>query len=163
MDLTIAYLFLSYRDLVIEDYLSAVSNSFGFNFSFSSPVLNNLLALPFFQGASFSEVIQMTDIFEGSIIRSARRLDEFLNQVNCEIFTLKRHVLIFLCLLFKEKIVVWSNSIVPKRIVSPKSFNNTTPFSKIIYIVYAGFLLNMETVYAFLCSSLFEFQWNYCQ
>jgi len=96
MDLTIAYLFLSYRDLVIEDYLSAVSNSFGFNFSFSSPVLNNLLALPFFQGASFSEVIQMTDIFEGSIIRSARRLDEFLNQVNCEIFTLKRHVLIFL-------------------------------------------------------------------
>jgi hypothetical protein len=97
MDLTIAYLFLSYRDLVIEDYLSAVSNSFGFNFSCSSPVLNNLLALPFFQGASFSEVIQMTDIFEGSIIRSARRLDEFLNQVNCEIFTLKRHVLIFLC------------------------------------------------------------------
>lgn len=36
----------------------------------------------FFQGASFAEVIQMTDIFEGSIIRSARRLDEFLNQVN---------------------------------------------------------------------------------
>ena len=33
------------------------------------------------QGATFAEVIQMTDIFEGSIIRSARRLDEFLNQV----------------------------------------------------------------------------------
>lgn len=33
------------------------------------------------QGASFAEVIQMTDIFEGSIIRLARRLDEFLNQV----------------------------------------------------------------------------------
>ncbi|CAK9325858.1 unnamed protein product [Citrullus colocynthis] len=33
------------------------------------------------KGASFSEVIQMTDIFEGSIIRSARRLDEFLNQL----------------------------------------------------------------------------------
>lgn len=33
------------------------------------------------QGASFADVIQMTDIFEGSIIRSARRLDEFLNQV----------------------------------------------------------------------------------
>ncbi|GJW54577.1 DExH-box ATP-dependent RNA helicase DExH10 [Tanacetum coccineum] len=32
------------------------------------------------KGASFSEVIQMTDIFEGSIIRLARRLDEFLNQ-----------------------------------------------------------------------------------
>ncbi|XP_044463996.1 DExH-box ATP-dependent RNA helicase DExH10 isoform X1 [Mangifera indica] len=33
------------------------------------------------KGASFAEVIQMTDIFEGSIIRSARRLDEFLNQL----------------------------------------------------------------------------------
>ncbi|XP_022753463.1 DExH-box ATP-dependent RNA helicase DExH10 isoform X4 [Durio zibethinus] len=32
------------------------------------------------KGATFAEVIQMTDIFEGSIIRSARRLDEFLNQ-----------------------------------------------------------------------------------
>ncbi|MCE3050349.1 Helix-loop-helix protein 2 [Datura stramonium] len=32
-------------------------------------------------GASFAEVIQMTDIFEGSIIRLARRLDEFLNQL----------------------------------------------------------------------------------
>ncbi|KAB2599973.1 superkiller viralicidic activity 2-like 2 [Pyrus ussuriensis x Pyrus communis] len=31
-------------------------------------------------GASFVEVTQMTDIFEGSIIRAARRLDEFLNQ-----------------------------------------------------------------------------------
>lgn len=33
------------------------------------------------KGASFAEVIQMTDIFEGSIIRLARRLDEFLNQL----------------------------------------------------------------------------------
>ncbi|CAO2816579.1 unnamed protein product [Amaranthus hypochondriacus] len=33
------------------------------------------------KGANFSEVIQMTDIFEGSIIRLARRLDEFLNQL----------------------------------------------------------------------------------
>lgn len=33
------------------------------------------------KGASFGEVIQMTDIFEGSIIRLARRLDEFLNQL----------------------------------------------------------------------------------
>ncbi|KAL0337166.1 UNVERIFIED_CONTAM: DExH-box ATP-dependent RNA helicase DExH10 [Sesamum calycinum] len=32
-------------------------------------------------GSSFAEVIQMTDIFEGSIIRLARRLDEFLNQL----------------------------------------------------------------------------------
>ncbi|KAL8138725.1 hypothetical protein V2J09_004726, partial [Rumex salicifolius] len=33
------------------------------------------------KGANFSDVIQMTDIFEGSIIRLARRLDEFLNQL----------------------------------------------------------------------------------
>ncbi|KAM1195939.1 hypothetical protein ACFX13_022883 [Malus domestica] len=33
------------------------------------------------KGASFAEVTQMTDIFEGSIIRAARRLDEFLNQL----------------------------------------------------------------------------------
>ncbi|KAF3774853.1 DExH-box ATP-dependent RNA helicase [Nymphaea thermarum] len=33
------------------------------------------------KGASFAEVIEMTDIFEGSIIRAARRLDEFLNQL----------------------------------------------------------------------------------
>ncbi|KAF8033637.1 hypothetical protein BT93_C0040 [Corymbia citriodora subsp. variegata] len=33
------------------------------------------------KGASFAEVIQMTDIFEGSIIRSSRRLDEFLSQL----------------------------------------------------------------------------------
>lgn len=33
------------------------------------------------KGASFSEICEMTDIFEGSIIRAARRLDEFLNQV----------------------------------------------------------------------------------
>lgn len=33
------------------------------------------------RGATFAEVIEMTDIFEGSIIRVARRLDEFLNQL----------------------------------------------------------------------------------
>ncbi|KAJ4754730.1 ATP-dependent RNA helicase [Rhynchospora pubera] len=33
------------------------------------------------KGASFAEVIDMTDIFEGSVIRLARRLDEFLNQL----------------------------------------------------------------------------------
>ncbi|XVF19120.1 hypothetical protein REPUB_Repub11eG0082100 [Reevesia pubescens] len=33
------------------------------------------------KGATFAEVMQMTDIFEGSVIRSARRLDEFLNQL----------------------------------------------------------------------------------
>ncbi|XVE98915.1 hypothetical protein REPUB_Repub03eG0149700 [Reevesia pubescens] len=36
------------------------------------------------KGETFAEVIQMTDIFEGSIIRSARRLDEFLNQVKVD-------------------------------------------------------------------------------
>ncbi|KAG0464168.1 hypothetical protein HPP92_020237 [Vanilla planifolia] len=33
------------------------------------------------KGATFAEVIEMTDIFEGSIIRQARRLSEFLNQL----------------------------------------------------------------------------------
>ncbi|PIA43943.1 hypothetical protein AQUCO_01800177v1 [Aquilegia coerulea] len=33
------------------------------------------------KGATFAEIIEMTDIFEGSIIRLARRLDEFLNQL----------------------------------------------------------------------------------
>ncbi|KZV49019.1 superkiller viralicidic activity 2-like 2 [Dorcoceras hygrometricum] len=33
------------------------------------------------KGASFAEIIHMTDIFEGSIIRLSRRLDEFLNQL----------------------------------------------------------------------------------
>lgn len=33
------------------------------------------------KGSSFADVTQMTDIFEGSIIRAARRLDEFLNQL----------------------------------------------------------------------------------
>ncbi|KAL3644258.1 Helix-loop-helix protein 2 [Castilleja foliolosa] len=33
------------------------------------------------KGATFAEIIQMTDIFEGSVIRLARRLDEFLNQL----------------------------------------------------------------------------------
>ncbi|KAF6135395.1 hypothetical protein GIB67_027269 [Kingdonia uniflora] len=33
----------------------------------------------YIQGATFAEVIEMTDIFEGSIIRLSRRLDEFLN------------------------------------------------------------------------------------
>lgn len=33
------------------------------------------------KGATFAEVMEMTDIFEGSVIRLARRLDEFLNQL----------------------------------------------------------------------------------
>ncbi|KAK6944663.1 Helicase, C-terminal [Dillenia turbinata] len=33
------------------------------------------------KGATFAEIMQMTDIFEGSVIRLARRLDEFLNQL----------------------------------------------------------------------------------
>lgn len=43
-----------------------------------------------FQGASFADVIQMTDIFEGSIIRLARRLDEFLNQVSFNTIKLEK-------------------------------------------------------------------------
>lgn len=39
------------------------------------------LTLLHLKGSTFAEVIEMTDIFEGSIIRHARRLDEFLNQV----------------------------------------------------------------------------------
>lgn len=34
------------------------------------------------KGATFAEVIEVTDIFEGSIIRFTRRLDEFLNQLS---------------------------------------------------------------------------------
>lgn len=55
---------------VVFDLNSRFSFSYGLSFS------------PFLQGVSFAEVIQMTDIFEGSIIRLARRLDEFLNQVS---------------------------------------------------------------------------------
>ncbi|KAJ7537966.1 hypothetical protein O6H91_11G029700 [Diphasiastrum complanatum] len=33
------------------------------------------------KGAKFSEICELTDIFEGGIIRVARRLDEFLNQL----------------------------------------------------------------------------------
>ncbi|KAL2630865.1 hypothetical protein R1flu_015551 [Riccia fluitans] len=33
------------------------------------------------KGAKFADLCEMTDIFEGSIIRAARRLDEFLNQL----------------------------------------------------------------------------------
>lgn len=32
-------------------------------------------------GAKFSEVVQLTDIFEGSIIRALRRLEELLRQL----------------------------------------------------------------------------------
>lgn len=42
----------------------------------------------FIQGATFAEVMEMTDIFEGSVIRLARRLDEFLNQVDCHLYLL---------------------------------------------------------------------------
>lgn len=39
------------------------------------------MLLSLWKGSTFAEIMNMTDIFEGSIIRSARRLDEFLNQV----------------------------------------------------------------------------------
>ena len=34
------------------------------------------------QGCSFDEVCEMTTIFEGSIIRAVRRLEELLNQLS---------------------------------------------------------------------------------
>ncbi|AQK90667.1 DExH-box ATP-dependent RNA helicase DExH10 [Zea mays] len=40
-----------------------------------------IVCVIFIQGATFAEVMEMTDIFEGSVIRLARRLDEFLNQL----------------------------------------------------------------------------------
>ena len=33
------------------------------------------------QGAKFSQIIQMTDVFEGSIIRTVKRLEELLRQM----------------------------------------------------------------------------------
>ena len=35
------------------------------------------------QGASFETVCEMTDLFEGNIIRATRRLDELMNQLCC--------------------------------------------------------------------------------
>uniref|UniRef100_A0A6N2KVL6 ATP-dependent RNA helicase Ski2/MTR4 C-terminal domain-containing protein n=1 Tax=Salix viminalis TaxID=40686 RepID=A0A6N2KVL6_SALVM len=52
----------------------------------------------------------MTDIFEGSIIRSSRRLDEFLNQVICEIFSLK-HQLLSLCYFSPRTKLLRENSV----------------------------------------------------
>ena len=34
------------------------------------------------QGATFEAICRMTDIFEGSIIRATRRLDELMNEVS---------------------------------------------------------------------------------
>jgi ATP-dependent RNA helicase DOB1 len=45
-----------------------------------------IVCVIFIQGATFAEVMEMTDIFEGSVIRLARRLDEFLNQVDCHLY-----------------------------------------------------------------------------
>lgn len=33
------------------------------------------------QGATFSQICKMTDIFEGSVIRATRRLDELMRQL----------------------------------------------------------------------------------
>ena len=55
--------------------------------------LYRFLIIMFTQGATFGEVIEMTDIFEGSIIRLVRRLDEFLNQVRVAYATPYQHLL----------------------------------------------------------------------
>lgn len=57
-------------DIDVEEYVEATSR----------PYLMDVIYC-WSKGASFAEVIEMTDIFEGSIIRLARRLDEFLNQL----------------------------------------------------------------------------------
>ncbi|KAK3017880.1 hypothetical protein RJ639_004684 [Escallonia herrerae] len=57
-------------DVNVEEYVEAVVR----------PYLMDVIYC-WSKGASFAEVIQMTDIFEGSIIRISRRLDEFLNQL----------------------------------------------------------------------------------
>ncbi|XP_065000088.1 DExH-box ATP-dependent RNA helicase DExH10 isoform X1 [Musa acuminata AAA Group] len=56
-------------DINVEEYVESTSR----------PYLMDVIYC-WSKGASFAEVIEMTDIFEGSIIRLARRLDEFLNQ-----------------------------------------------------------------------------------
>ena len=35
----------------------------------------------FLQGSTFATICEMTDVFEGSIVRFMRRLDELLNQL----------------------------------------------------------------------------------
>lgn len=57
-------------DVIVDEYVEAAVR----------PFLMDVMYC-WSKGASFAEVIQMTDIFEGSIIRLARRLDEFLNQL----------------------------------------------------------------------------------
>ncbi|XP_042378817.1 DExH-box ATP-dependent RNA helicase DExH10 [Zingiber officinale] len=57
-------------DIDVEEYVESTSR----------PYLMDVIYC-WSKGASFAEVIEMTDIFEGSIIRLARRLGEFLNQL----------------------------------------------------------------------------------
>lgn len=68
------------------------------------------------QGASFAEVIEMTDIFEGSIIRLARRLDEFLNQVKLDastyLFFWFMMLLVMFLLFFSFLLEIWDFSLV---------------------------------------------------
>eukprot|EP00252_Welwitschia_mirabilis_P018829 TRINITY_DN4218_c0_g1_i1.p1 TRINITY_DN4218_c0_g1~~TRINITY_DN4218_c0_g1_i1.p1 ORF type:complete len:993 (+),score=171.89 TRINITY_DN4218_c0_g1_i1:142-3120(+) len=57
-------------DIDVEEYVQSAT----------CPYLMDVIYL-WSKGASFSEVTSITDIFEGSIIRATRRLDEFLNQL----------------------------------------------------------------------------------
>lgn len=43
--------------------------------------LQDLFSLLFLQGASFAHICKMTDVFEGSVIRCMRRLEELLRQM----------------------------------------------------------------------------------
>ncbi len=45
----------------------------------SSPMLRGVLLLA--QGENFEAICKMTDIFEGSIIRATRRLDELMKEL----------------------------------------------------------------------------------
>ena len=49
--------------------------------SFSSSLMEPTLSWS--QGASFLDICKMTDVFEGSLIRSIRRLEELLRQLSC--------------------------------------------------------------------------------
>ena len=57
------------------------------------PVQHNKSGWFDLQGCSFDEVCEMTTIFEGSIIRAVRRLEELLNQLSSAAKVLPRRIL----------------------------------------------------------------------
>ena len=52
--------------------------------------------LPVEQGKSFADVCLLSDLFEGSIIRATRRLDELMNQLQASLCIRPHHTLIAL-------------------------------------------------------------------